>query len=118
MEIKFRFVYRHRQNYDYKFQYYTLEEIMDGKYTEYKLLHDGYEKVDVNNFIGLQDDKGTDIYEGDMLKYLSGIAGTQDQEDIITEVIYLDGAYMDGVTRTYIGWCDWEVIGKKYEYIK
>lgn len=67
-------------------------------------------------YTGLKDQNGKEIYKGDIIKYISpdGVALPTDLK-ITAKVIYEDGAFKDGRTKTYVGWANWEVIGNIYQ---
>lgn len=117
-EIKFR--YRYTDGKNWIFQSFTLEQIINGE--PFEILSDNpmlknYKYDGYNQYTGLKDKNGKEIYEGDILTYDERIRGFVKYIgcSFIIEWVGID-TYSD-----LLGWDNWRSgktsDGSKYEVI-
>ncbi|HBC94348.1 MAG TPA: hypothetical protein DCZ10_15975 [Pelotomaculum sp.] len=95
-ETKLRYVYKHKRDGDWQYDYFTLDEIESGKAAEMvrAIKRDGYELIARDRFIGVGDKNGVEVYEGDHIVCKQYIGGNW-VDNVIEKgtVSFKDGAF-------------------------
>ncbi len=111
-EIKFRYIYQHQETGRIMSKIYSLDDIEQGIVKQNQR---GYWIVIARDqFTGLIDKHGTDIYEGDIVRY----ADTEYPDQSYTDVIVYDAP--EFTCKSHGLWCpfesaEYEIIGNIYE---